>query len=396
MTRVYLDHNASAPLKPAVKTAMIQAMDLAGNPSSVHGFGRTVRRAVEEARVQVAALAGVRPAQVFFTGSGTEATLLAMRIARAHTGRAKILRVATHYHGWHDAAAVGYAANHPSLPGLPQATRDDIIVVMPNDLDTLRDAIAAHSHEIAALIIEPLGSHFGIVPTADAFLKAAYELARSNGLLVIFDEVITGFRVHPGGMQAVLGLTSDLTCLAKVAAGGMPGGLVCGSAEVMSVLCNQDASGAPNPKKFLHQGTFTGNPVTAAAAVATIESIIDGNLCDKVSAQGETIRARIGGLFAQLGLPWRVYGRYSAFHILPLGDTDTQPEGPVEDWPTAMFLSRNVTALRYLRMALNLEGVDIAARGTAFVSAAHDTTHVDRLLEALERAIRRLQAEHLM
>jgi glutamate-1-semialdehyde 2,1-aminomutase len=373
-----------APVTEAVQKAVANGIQFATNHRGEVEWAETVIRHVPSAEL------------VRFAGSGTEATLLALRIARARTGQPKILRIATHYHGWHDAAAVGYDYSGATPAGLPQAVTDNIVLVKPNDVDGLRQAIVAHRGSLAALIIEPLGSHFGIVPTSDRFVEAAYELARANGLLVIFDEVITGFRVHPGGMQAVLGLKPDLTCLAKVAAGGMPGGLVCGSRDIMSVLCQSSTSGEPNKQKFLHQGTFTGNPVTAAAATATISAIVDGGLCDKVNALGEIARQRIGELFRRLGLAWHVYGRYSSFHILPMNGTDDVPPGPVEDWPTALIMARRAAVLRHLRIALNLEGIDIAARGTAFLSAAHDETHLDALVQGLESAIKRLRTEQLI
>jgi len=369
----------------AVQAAVSEGIQFAANHSAEVVWAEAVTRCVPSAE------------KVRFAGSGTEATLLALRIARAYTGRTRIIRIATHYHGWHDAAAVGYAYGETNPPpGLPREILDDIVVVPPNDLGRLRTALAAHGAEAAALIIEPLGSHFGIVPTSDDFLLAAAEEARRAGLLVIFDEVITGFRVDPGGMQSVLGFTPDLTCLAKVAAGGMPGGLVCGSEEVMSVLCRLDGHGRRNPRKFLHQGTFTGNPVTARAATATIGAIADGGLCDVASNGGAHVRRELSELFRRLNLGWRVYGRYSSFHLLPLANDADVPAGPVEEWPTGFFLTRSVASLKHLRMALNLEGVDIAARGTAFLSAVHGNSEIEGMLAAFERAIKRLRAEALI
>lgn len=328
--------------------------------------------------------------RVRFTASGTEATLLAMRIARAFTGRSKVMRVSTHYHGWHDFTVSGYNGyfDGAPAPGVLADIARNTVLVPPGDSAALKLAFECHGSELAALLLEPLGCHFGIVPTSDSYLTEACALAKSYGVPVILDEVITGFRVSRSGFQGLLGLQPDLTCMGKIAAGGMPGGIVCGSAEVMSVLERRSACG-----KVLHQGTFTGNPVTAQAALVTIDEVVRYNLCDYASKLGELTRERLNQTFRRMDSRWIAYGRYSAFHVLP--DPPEGLSGGVESVPWQVFVGRSAPLLQSLRVALNLEGVDIASRGTGFLSGIHEVDDVEFLVAAFERALRRLHSENL-
>jgi glutamate-1-semialdehyde 2,1-aminomutase len=326
--------------------------------------------------------------RIRFAGSGSEATLLAIRIARAHSGRAKLVRIMSHYHGWHDFAVSGYNAQFDgsAAPGVLPEIAANTLLVRPDDVAGLKACFAQHAGEIAAIIVEPLGAHFGNTPTDDEFLLIAAAEAKRRGILLIFDEVISAFRVRPGGMQDYLGLRPDITCLAKVAAGGMPGGVVLGSAEVMSVLDTKDASGKPNARKVFHQGTFTGNPVTAAAALVTIEEIVDGDLCARASSLGAVARDLLNDLFARRGAGWLAYGRFSALNFLPIDPSRRDPALlSHED-----YMRRDSVKLRALRMALNLEGVDIGGRGTAFLSGVHTRGDVDALVEAFDRVLTRI------
>lgn len=324
-----------------------------------------------------------------FTGSGTEATLLAIRIARAWRKRSKILRVRSHYHGWHDFAVSGYATHHDGspAPGVLAEIARNTILVHPNDPQEIKAAIAAHGSELAAILLEPLGAHFGMIPTRSDYLLAAHEAAKAANVPVILDEIITGFRVGLSGFQGLFGISPDITCFAKVAAGGLPGGIVCGSEEIMAVL-----SRSAGQDKVLHQGTFTGNPVTAAAALATIGEIAANNACVYATALGESARKRFDEAFRRTGLNWRTYGEYSAFHFLP-----DAPEGTdLSTLPSSVFAGRPVKLLQSLRMALLLEGVDIASRGSGFLGAAHDEADIEALGQALERALRRMKADALV
>jgi glutamate-1-semialdehyde 2,1-aminomutase len=367
----------------AIQAAAARGVQFAANSPAEVAWAEAINRHIPTAE------------RVRFTGSGTEATLLAMRIARAFTGRAKLVRVKTHYHGWHDFAVSGYSDffDGTAAPGVLAEIAGNTLLVNPNDIEDLRRVIAAHRADVAAVLLEPLGSHFGIIPTADAYLKEATTLARENDILVILDEVISAFRVSPAGMQGLLGLEPDLTCMGKVAAGGLPGGVVCGSARVMSVLSRNNPPPGGSRKKVFHQGTFTGNPVTANAALATIDEVVKNNLCAHASAMGAIARAQLNGLFDRMGLRWRAYGRFSAFHILP--DVPEGADQDLEGLSWERFAARPSRLLGRLRMSLNLEGVDIGSRGTGFLSGIHQKEDVEYLVRAFEPALIRLRAERL-
>ena len=167
---------------------------------------------------------------VRFTSSGTEATMMAFRIARAATQRPKLLRFRGHFHGWHDHVAFGVVSHFDGTPtpGVLPEVAGNVVLVTPNDVAGLHAALARHGPAIAAVIIEPTGSNYGQVPVAPEFVRTLREVTAEHGIVLIFDEVVTGFRVARGGAQAVLGIKPDLTTLAKIVAGGLPGGAVTG------------------------------------------------------------------------------------------------------------------------------------------------------------------------
>src|SRR5438093_475037 len=171
-----------------------------------------------------------------FTMSGTEATHLAMRVARAATGRTKILKFTGHFHGWHDGAvaAVNPPYEVPMSAGIPGATLDQVVICPPNDIKSVE--VALQRGDVAAVILEPAGGQSGTTPTIPGYLQELRSLTTKHGVVLIFDEVITGFRYAPGGAQAYFGVTPDLTTLAKIVAGGLPGGALCGRRELMSML----------------------------------------------------------------------------------------------------------------------------------------------------------------
>lgn len=327
--------------------------------------------------------------KVRFVGSGTEATLLAMRMARALTGRSKILRISTHYHGWHDFSASGYNSHFDGqpAPGVLSEVAQNTILVPPDNYEALKLAFEQFGSEIAAMIAEPAGTHFGIIPVSDDFIKEGAKLSRAYGALFILDEVISGFRVSTGGMQGLLEITPDLTCMAKAAAGGLPGGLVCGTEQAMSVLSQK------SPNKVLHQGTFTGNPVTAAAAVAAIDEISEMGICDQISELGEHARKSLNNLFAARGLEWIAYGRFSALHLMP-GISPTETD--LSKITRGEYQKPSAALIANMRMGLMLEGIDIGGRGTVFMNAQHNKGHIEELVTAFDSVITRLAEEKFL
>ncbi|MEJ2600467.1 MAG: glutamate-1-semialdehyde 2,1-aminomutase [Anaerolineales bacterium] len=207
-----------------------------------------------------------------FVNSGTEATMSALRLARAFTGRHKIVKFEGCYHGHADMLLVqagsGVATlNLPDSPGVPPSTVSDTLVAPYNDLDTVKDIFRIYPDQIAAVIIEPVAGNMGVVPPNDGFLQGLRSLTRQERSLLIFDEVMTGFRVHPGGAQGLYQIEPDLTTLGKVIGGGLPVGAYGGRRVIMEHVA---------PAGSVYQaGTLSGNPLAMAAGLATLEGLSD-------------------------------------------------------------------------------------------------------------------------
>ena len=252
---------------------------------------------------------------VRFTSSGTEATLMALRLARAHTGKPVIVKFDRHFHGWHDyvAASSKYAGAVPA--GVPQSTLDSVIV-LPVSEQALRETLS-NRDDIAAVIVESAGASSGTLPLPDGLLQAIRSLTRDHGVVMIMDEVVTGFRWAPGGVQEVEGVRPDLTTLAKILAGGLPGGAVAGCRDVMERL--QFPAPGSKATKVGHPGTFNANPLSAAAGVACLREIADGTHQKRANENAAQLRAGMNGVLCELGLPGVVYGQSSEFRILLTG-----------------------------------------------------------------------------
>src|SRR5215470_555758 len=209
--------------------------------------------------------------RVRFTASGTEATHMAVRLARAFTGKKHVVKFAGHFHGWHEGLEIGVRAPYEAEPEAGQLAEvvELVSVLPPSDIVAVRERLA--DGDVAALIVEPTGGHFGSVPMPASFVRALRTETQRAGALLIFDEVVTGFRVAPGGAQQLLGVKPDLTTLAKILAGGLPGGAVVGREDVLAYLATR-----PGAQKIAHHGTFNANPLTAAAGVAMLAAVADG------------------------------------------------------------------------------------------------------------------------
>ena len=204
--------------------------------------------------------------KVRFTASGTEAVMLALRVARAATGRDRIVKLQDHFHGWSDAVTPYLDADGTTRTpvGVPDALGTLTTVVRTDDPADLEATLARG--DVAAVIMEPSGAHYGQLPLDPAFIAAARAACTASGTVLVFDEVVTGFRVAPGGMQSMLGITPDISVLGKVMAGGLPSGAVAGRADLLELLATTIA----------HPGTFNANPLSAVAGIATLRLVADG------------------------------------------------------------------------------------------------------------------------
>jgi glutamate-1-semialdehyde 2,1-aminomutase len=322
--------------------------------------------------------------RVRFTASGTEATMLALRLARAYTGREVVVRFFGHYHGWHDLLARDTETDQPA--GVPAALLGSTIVLQ-QDLEALAATLNARD-DIAAVILEPTGASYGMVPSDDAFLRGVRELTAARDVLLICDEVVTGFRVAPGGAQARAGIHADLTTLAKVLAGGLPGGAVGGRADVMHHLDFGDPTWTKD-RKIRHNGTFNANPLSAAAGVTTLEHIRDGAIGQQAGILADQLVLKLNQLFQQRDLHgWAAYGNGSIFHLVA-GATPTFAPGELPSDLDAATLKRGGDAhlLSNLRMALINHGVDLMRGRSGFFSRAHSPADLDATIVAFDAAL---------
>jgi glutamate-1-semialdehyde 2,1-aminomutase len=328
---------------------------------------------------------------VRFTMSGTESTMLAMRDARAFTGREKIIRFAGHFHGWHDYAMAGYQPpfDTPTSTGVPKAVSDSMLVAYPNNIDSVRELLDAHRGEVAAVILEPGGGSNAIIPTNVQFLKELRALTLERGVVLIFDEVITGFRYSPGGAQQVYGVTPDLTTLAKIVAGGLPGGAVVGKRDILQVQTFKGELHKDRFERVLQQGTFNANPLSAAAGLTALQIVGEGWATEQANQLGEQLRVGLRDCLERRGVAGAVLGEFSVFQILLGEGMDDAAETT-----DVQRLMAGRGAVNTLRKAMLLNGVDLMRSG-GFTSIAHQDADISQTLGAFDRSLEALQREGL-
>ncbi|MBK1726921.1 glutamate-1-semialdehyde 2,1-aminomutase [Halorhodospira neutriphila] len=342
-------------------------------------FGTPVELEVELARTlcqHVPSLEMVR-----LVNSGTEATMSALRLARAFTGRNKIVKFQGNYHGHVDAllAQAGSGAltlGVPGCPGVPEAVVADTLALPYNDADAVEQCFAEHGGDIAAVIVEPVAGNMNCVPPVPGFLETLREVCDRHDALLIFDEVMTGFRVGPQCAQGRYGITPDLTCLGKVIGGGMPVGAFGGRRDVMEGLA---------PVGGVYQaGTLAGNPVTMAAGLATLERITAEGAFEGLEATTAELVDGFKQRADAAGIPLAVNQAGSMFGLF---FTDDAPVTRFEQVKACDLEAFN----RFFHAMLE-EGVYLApaAFEAGFVSLAHDRQAIQETLDAAERAFARV------
>jgi glutamate-1-semialdehyde 2,1-aminomutase len=316
--------------------------------------------------------------RVRFTVTGTEATHLALRISRAFTGKNKIIRFAGHFHGWHDHVCFPPGGSPGILPGIVE----DTLIAAPNDLNQVEEWLAAHD-DIAAIILEPTGATFGQIPTQVDVLRRLRELTAHYRVLLIFDEVISGFRCAQGGAQQLCGIKPDLTTLAKILAGGYPGAALVGRADVLQVLDYRHENGRLQMPSVTHQGTYNAEPVSAAAGIATLNELRSTDAIERATRTASQIRDGINAEFRRRGLPWCAYGQFSDFHLYR---GDASPEDIHAGKISWRLLKGNIPLeiVNKIRAGLLLHGVEVASWPGGLTSSAHTDEDVARTIEAFE------------
>jgi glutamate-1-semialdehyde 2,1-aminomutase len=324
--------------------------------------------------------------------------MLALRIARAYTKKEKVLRFEGHFSGWHDGVGKGAMLpfNEPASAGIPQDTLDTIAVI-PADLQILEDTLKRDT-DIAAVMLEPSGASWGTVPLTVEFNRELRRLTRDYGVLLIFDEVITGFRYAPGGYQEFSGVTPDLSILGKILTGGMPGGAVAGRAEIMQLF---DFTGDPHHDRYErvhHLGTFNANPLAAAAGIATLKRVATGLPQAQADRLAALLRQGMDDILYRENAACYVYGEVSTFHVFltayPGSGASHRHEIVTGDARALKGMPPNVVSA--FQKELRSRGVDLLSYTGGVTSAAHTEADIGRTLEAFQDAIRTLVKDRII
>jgi glutamate-1-semialdehyde 2,1-aminomutase len=307
-----------------------------------------------------------------FTNSGTEANMYATRLARACTGKAKIAKFEGGWHGGYDALHTGvkHPYNVPESAGLTEGATQDTLLLPFNNLSGVRSRLK--NEQVASIVIEPVLGAGGGIPAEREFLKGLKEICVEKGILLIFDEVITGFRLAPGGGQQYFGVTPDITVLGKILGGGFPIGAFCARKEIMQKV---DSLIHKRPNYSFHGGTFTGNPITMTAGRATLKILEDGRLTGKLNKLGENFRKQLGRIFETAQIDAQVTGAGSIFNV-----HFTKEE--IKDAACVARADRN--RLFEYNMHLITNGIFQLPTHNGALSTAHTDTDITKLLKETE------------
>ena len=376
--REYIDYvcGAGATIIGHDHPAVIEAVQKRA-AKGLHFFGTLNDAAIEYSEV----LADAIPCadRVIFTTTGSEATAYALRIARAATGKPKVLKFEGAYHGNHDYASFSQfptaAANYPQATadsgGVPRALQDTMLVAPYNDLEAVEQIVSAHQEELAAIIVEPVQR---VIFPKPGFLEGLRRICDEKGIVLIFDEVVTGFRLALGGAQERFGVTPDLASYGKVVSGGGPLGCVGGKAELID--CTNPAKKG-DPSYAYINGTLHGNPIAAVAGMATLKVLSEPDFYERYHALCDRFRAALQGVLDEAGLPARVTGRYSFWQFL---FADQDPANQLD------VLASDQNRSKDLDLAFLRNGVYVLPNVRRFFSAAHDDKDLEDTLTALREA----------
>ncbi len=318
-----------------------------------------------------------------FVNSGTEATMSALRLARAFTKRDKITKFEGCYHGHADLLLVQAGSGVvtlglPDSPGVPPATVQDTLVARYNDLDSVESLFEQFPEEIATVIVEPVAGNMGVVPPVPGFLEGLQAITKKYSSLLIFDEVMTGFRVHPGGAQTLYDIQPDLTTLGKVIGGGLPVGAYGGRKDIMEHIA---------PAGSVYQaGTLSGNPLAMTAGITTLEVLQQPGIWEKLEEAVSKLTKGVAQIAVETGITIRqtaVGTMFSTFFT----------ESEIKDWPSVKTCDTERFG-RFFRKMLE-EGIYLAPSQfeAGFMSTVHDQKTIDKTLEAVDRVFRTLVSE---
>ncbi|MEM3716609.1 MAG: aspartate aminotransferase family protein [Candidatus Bathyarchaeia archaeon] len=337
---------------------------------------------------------------VEFTSSGTEATMMAVRIARAYTGKSKIIKFLSHFHGWFDYTIVDYNPDYSPLlsgsypAGIPPEICKYTVALPPNDIEAVEKTI--EGGDVSCVILEPGGASMGLIPTNEKFLRELRKVTKDNGVVLIFDEVVTGFRDSPGGAQERYGVTPDISTLGKILAGGYPGGAVTGGREYLSML-EFRVEGRRDFRRISHPGTFNANPISAAAGNACLGLILEGKVHPQINRKGEMLRRGLSDAIEDRRVDGLVWGTtpsiiYVGFGINPEDLNVSDIESYVR-FQSKREENRKITSV--LEKALINRGVH--PMGSRFIlSVAHTRRDIEATIERFDEALGELKSEGIL
>jgi glutamate-1-semialdehyde 2,1-aminomutase len=317
--------------------------------------------------------------RVRFVNSGTEAAMSAVRVARAATRRDGIIKFQGCYHGHADAFLVQAGSGAltfgtPNSPGVTAGASADTLIASYNDLESVRLLFAAHPDRIAAVIVEPIAGNMGVVPPADGFLRGLRDLCDTHGALLIFDEVISGFRAAPGGAQAIAGVRPDLTCLGKIIGGGLPVGAYGGRASLMALV---------SPSGPVYQaGTLSGNPLAMTAGIWCLDRL-SPKLYRHLSVLGTRLAGGLADAAREVGIGLQVNAVGSVL-------TPFFTDRPVRDYASATSANTDLYARFFREMLVRKVYPPPSQFEAWFLSAAHTVKDVDTTIAAARAAMRAL------
>ncbi|MGX9364659.1 glutamate-1-semialdehyde 2,1-aminomutase [Desulfoplanes sp. PS50] len=350
---------------PAVNKAIHAAVDKGTS------YGAPCMDEINLAKAVVDAVPGVE--MIRMVNSGTEATMSALRLARGYTGRNKLVKFHGGYHGHADAflasAGSGVATQSiPGTPGVPEEVVKHTLLAHYNDLDAVKELFAKYGHDIAAVFVEPVAGNMGLVPPNKTFLQGLRDVTTAYGAVLIFDEVISGFRVSFGGAQEYFGITPDLTCLGKIIGGGLPVGAYGGKREIMNRIA---------PCGDVYQaGTLSGNPLAMAAGLATVNTLVNQDY-QALAEKTRTFSEELLSILRSKQIPVQLNRIASMFTLF-------FTEEPVTDFASAQKSDQNLFIKYYQQM--RKQGIYLAPSGfeCSFTSFAHSDEDLTRTLEAAD------------
>jgi len=322
-----------------------------------------------------------------YTSTGTEATYYAIRIARAYTKRDYILRFEGAYHGHHNLALMSSKMKHASIDllkkypipdtrpyvdsaGIPNDEADKVFIAPFNNIERLEEILEKHGDKIACVMVEPVQRY---IEPKDDFLKKVRELTKKYGILMFFDEIVTGFRLAPGGAQQYYGVDADITALGKITGGGFPHGVIGGPKEIMDKVFD------PTSDQYVfHAGTFSGNAIACAAGYTQVSVLERDDLYERLHYLGKKIREGIREVLNKTGLPYRVYGVGPMWHFSFI-DKD------IIDYRSSLFANKSLADKIVTKMYD--KGV-LCSLGRNYISAVHSDEDIDKTIEIFEESVK--------